>query len=152
MESYEEKTLPLRVEAVEGKEVRVRYLYGRNERVTVKEGEEIPLTRLRVVAVEQRRDHSKSTKGEWTDVSVVVVEDPMTGERRELVANLGASAQEPFAVLRGGAGPVVVRRGAVVTGANGARFKVLDVRPSQVVLEEERGGAVHTLRLRKARQ
>lgn len=149
MVRYEEKTLPLRVEGVEGKQARVRYLYGNNERVTVKEGEEIPLTGLRVVKVEQRHEHSKVTKGRPTDLSIVVVEDPVTGKRRELVAKLGASAHEPLAILSGGAEPVIVRQGSVVTGPKGRRYKVLDVRPSQVILEDQASGSVHTLHLGK---
>ena len=150
MERYEDKVLPLRVEGVEGKEARVRYLYGGNETITVQEGEEIPLTGLRVIKVEQRSGHGKSTGGRPVDVSVVVVEDPVTGKRRELVARLGASAHEPFAVLDDGGTPIVVRRGAVVTESKrGGRYKVLDVRPSQVVVEDLANGVVHTLPLQR---
>lgn len=150
MERYEEKVLPLRVEGVEGDEARVRYLFGEHQRVTVKEGEEIPLTGLRVVELRQRHEHSKTTEGRRADVSVVVVEDPATGERRELVANLGANAHEPFAVLNNAGTATVVRPGTVVTEPRtGGRYRVQDVRPSQVVVENVTTGVVHTLPLRK---
>lgn len=147
METYREKPLPLRVEGVHGDEVRVRYLYGENKSVTVKTGEEIPFTGLRVVKVEQRYDDTKMSLGQPMDVSTVVVEDPASGRQRELVAKLGASAHEPFAVLRPRAGgePMVVTRGGVLRVPSGAMFVVLDVRPSQVVLENAATGEVHTV-------
>lgn len=151
MERYEEKPLPLRVEGVDESGVRVRYLYGENKQVTVKEGEVIPLTGLRVVSVVQRRDHSKVTNGVPADVSVVEVEDPETGQRRKLTVKLGASAHEPFAMLRAGKEgvPVMVRRGMVMRGADGQSYRVMDVRPAQVVVENVESGQVKTLKLQK---
>jgi hypothetical protein len=151
MERYEEKPLPLRIEGADQDEVQVRYLYGEHKRVTVKKGEEIPLTGLRVVEVEKKRDHSKLTGGVPADVSVVVVEDPVTGQRRRLTVKLGASAHEPFAVLRKGktGKPMVVRSGAVVQGVNGQAYLIIDVRPSQVVIENVGNGKVVTLNLQK---
>ena len=151
MERYEEKPLPLRIEGAEEGEVRVRYLYGENERVTVKEGEEIPLTGLRVVEVRRKLEHSKLNGGQPTDVSVVVVEDPATGRQRELTVKLEAEAHEPFAVLRTGRTglPTLVRRGAILRGADGGSYRVIDVRPTQVVVEEVDSGEVLTLNLTK---
>jgi len=151
MARYEEKPLPLRIEGAEEGEVRVRYLYGENERVTVKEGEVIPLTGLRVVEVRRKLDHSKMNGGQPTDVSVVVVEDPATGRQRELTVQLEAEAHEPFAVMRTGkAGePRLVRRGAVLRGADGRTYRVIDVRPTQVVVEGIDSGEVLTLNLTK---
>ncbi|MDA1005394.1 MAG: hypothetical protein O3A87_02790, partial [Verrucomicrobia bacterium] len=119
--------------------------------VTVKEGEEIPLTGLRVVEVRRKLDHSKMNGGQPTDVSVVVVEDPATGRQRELTVKLEAEAHEPFAVLRTGkAGePRLVRRGAVLRGADGRSYRVIDVRPTQVVVEGIDSGEVLTLNLTK---
>lgn len=151
MARYEEKPLPLRIEGADEGEVQVRYLYGEHKRVTVKKGEEIPLTGLRVVEVEKKRDHSKLTGGVPADVSVVVVEDPATGQQRRLTVKLGASAHEPFAVLRNGkAGkPMVVRSGAVVQGVDGQSYRVIDVRPAQVVIENVGSGEATTLNLQK---
>lgn len=148
MESYREKPLPLRVEGVEGKEARVRYLYGGHERVTVKEGDEIPFTGLRVVAIEPRHDDTKMSGGRPVDVSTVVIEDPVSGQRRDLVVQLGASAHEPFAVLRprGGGEPVIALQGGVLRVPSGVMYVVLDVRPTQVVLENAATGDVCTVR------
>lgn len=148
MESYREKPLPLRVEGVEGQEARVRYLFGENESVTVKKGDEIPFTGLRVVKVESRHDDTKMSMGRPVDVSTVVIEDPVSGRRRELVAKLDASAHEPFAVLRprGGGEPMIALQGGVLRVPSGAMYVVQDVRPSQVVLENTATGEMHTVR------
>jgi len=154
METYHEKPLPLQVEGVEGDEVRVRYLYGDNKRVTVKEGQEIPFTGLRVVKVEQRHDETKMSRGRPLDVSSVWIEDPVSGRQRELIAKLGASAHEPFAVLRPRAGgePMIALQGGVLRVPSGAMYVVQDVRPSQVVLENAATGEVHTVGAGTAKQ
>ena len=148
MKEYRERPLPLRIEGVAGEEVRVRYLFGGNERVTVRRGEEIPFTGLRVVSVEARRKQTKESGEGWADVSAVVVEDPRSGQRRQLITRLAASAHEPFAVMAGRDGTnQVARRGGLVQSADGERYRVLDVRPTQVVIERLSDGKVATVML-----
>lgn len=148
MREYHERPLPLRVEGVEGKSVRLRFLYGENKKVTVREGEEIPFTRLRVVSVQERRRRTKESGNDYADVSAVLIEDPRTGLQRELVTQIAASAHEPFAVVssREGANQIA-RSGALIQNSEGESYRVLDVRPTQVVLENLTTGEVETVHL-----
>lgn len=148
MKTYHERPMPMRVEGVEGKKVRVRFLYGEQEEVEVEEGQAIPFTPLRIASVQERRRQTKESGNKFADLSSVMVEDPRTGLQREFVTHLSTSAHDPFAVLESSDGSKKVAfQGAVIDGPSKEKFRVLDVRPTQVVLENLATGTVDTLHL-----
>lgn len=149
MRAYRESPLPLMVERVKGGKAEVRMLYGGQQRVSVKPGERIPDSRLRVVSLKPRYEDSKSSDGDPVDLSEVVIEDIETGRRRRLVSQVPATADEPVAVVasRDGRLSYAVRRGQVFRTGGGVEYEVGDVRPGQVVLTERAGGRSVTLHL-----
>ncbi len=136
MKAYRQKHLPFIVEGAGTKSARVRMLYGKQKRVEVKKGEEIPETHFRIVSIQKKRRDSKMTGNKLADVSVVVIEDERTGVRRKLTSHIPATASEPLAVLkdRVSGQSYAVRAGQTFYLANGDEYLVADVRPNQVVL------------------
>ena len=153
MRSYREPALPMRVESTSPGVARVRVLSGPAEDVEVAEGARVPGSRLKVVRIERRVDHSKLNNGRPTDVSVVEVEDVETGLRRELVAGLPATAHDPVALVEdeGSGTSYLVQSGDRFRSNDGAEYTVIGVRPNQVVLEHQETGETITLPLRGPR-
>ena len=71
MRHYREPALPMRVESTGPGLVRLRMLSGPAGEVEVAEGARVPGSRLKVVRIERRVDHSKLNDGRPADVSVV---------------------------------------------------------------------------------
>ncbi|BDS07507.1 hypothetical protein NT6N_25470 [Oceaniferula spumae] len=160
MLDYKEKPLPLMVEktgvdktsSTEGAPVStasVRMLYGKQKKVDVKQGEVIPETHFKIVSIRRMLNHSKITDGQPADVSVVEIEDTRTGKRREMTAQIPASAADPWAVLRSRSSgkTYAVRAGQKFTSAAGQHFTVTDVRPNQLVITHNDSGEVSTIPL-----
>jgi ankyrin repeat protein len=150
MRGYRETPLPLAFEKVTGTRARLRLLFGDQPAVDLAAGESIPNTQLRVLRVERKFDHSKLNEGQPVDVSLVEIEDPASGTRRTLIANHEAAAHDPFAVLQElpDGRMLVARQGQQFTTSDGASWSVVDVRPTQIVIERaDRSGAPITLPL-----
>jgi ankyrin repeat protein len=150
MIDYHEKPLPLMLEKTQpspsgGSEAQVRMLYGKQNKVVVKQGDTIPGTRFKVVDIRRMLNHSKITDGKPTDVSVVEIEDTTTGKRRKMTARIPATAAEPWAVLVNdiSAGKYYAARAGQSFTVNGTtRYTVTDVRPTQIILTNEYGETV----------
>jgi len=153
MRRYSEPALPLRVESTSPGMARVRMLTGPAGEVEVAGGARVPGSRLKVVRIERRVDHSKLNNGRPADVSVVEVEDVETGLRRELVAGVAATAHDPVALVQDEAGGTayLVQSGDRFRSEDGAEYSVIGVRPNQVVLEHLGSGETITLPLRGPR-
>jgi len=149
MRAYRQKELPLRVESVRGSTARLRISGGGLREVVA--GETIAGTRLRVLRVEHRMRGDKDRAGE-SEVSVVEVEDPASGLRRELVTGVEASAHDPVALVEDAAGRrYVAKAGQRFRGGDGAEYEVVDLRPNQMVIENRTTGEVITAPLRGPR-
>jgi len=155
MVDYKEKPLPLMVEKTSpasstgGSKAEVRMLYGKQKKVEVREGEVIPNTRFKIVSIRRMLNHSKITDGQPTDVSIVEIEDTVTGKRRKMTARIPATASEPWAVMRSnGSGKYyAVRAGQSFTTTDGQHFTITDVRPTQLVITHNGTGEVSTIPL-----
>lgn len=151
MKHYREEPLPVMLKGVEtsgetaasvpGGLARVRVLSSPDPRpVSVKAGELIPGTNLRVASVNSRFISSKMGKGELLDVSSILVEDTRTGAKHMLVKDVPGRSSATYAtvVVPGSSYQYVVKDGdrfrAVVPDAGEQDFEVLDVRPTQVVI------------------
>jgi hypothetical protein len=149
MRAYRQKELPLRVESVQGEVATVRMSGGGVKQVA--RGEAIPGTPLTIVRVEHRMSDLKDDGGR-TEISVVEVEDSTSGRRRELVTGLESTAHDPVALVEDGGGRrYVAKAGQRFTGADGAEYVVIDVRPNQMVIENRTRSEVITVPLRGPR-
>ena len=149
MRAYRQKDLPLRVESVQGQVATLRLSGGGMKEVS--QGETIPGSRLKIVRVERRVGDLKDQGGE-TEVSVVEVEDPVTGRKRELISGVEPTAHDPVALVEDGTGRhFVAKAGQKFRGADGTEYVVTDVRPNQMVIENRTKGEVITVPLRGPR-
>jgi type IV pilus biogenesis protein PilP len=149
MRAYRRKELPLRVESVDGDRAALRLPGGEVLEATT--GATLPGTPLKVVRIERRMQEIKDGDGE-TEVSVVEVEDVHSGRTRELISGLEAAAHDPVALVEDGAGRhFLARSGQKFQGGDGASYRVADVRPNQMVIENLTTGEVFTLPLRGPR-
>ncbi len=150
MRSYREEHLPVVLRGVEEGAAEVRVLYGERSLVTVGEGEEISDTGLRVVRLERKHASSKQGKGGLVDVSQMVVEDMRSGERHLLVKDLPSKSSKTYAVMEmdasGTAYDVRAKDEFTAVGEDFAdRYRVVDVRPTQVVIENLDTRDLHTI-------
>lgn len=147
MRSFIQRELPLSVVAVGDSDADLQ-IAGRDETVTVAEGDSIPGSSLKVVRIQHRVRTGKEGAGA-TDVSVVEVEDVANGVARELVIGLPALAHDPIALVEdAGTGRYyLARTGQRFRAADGTEFLVADVRPNQLVIEEVDGGITRTVPL-----
>jgi ankyrin repeat protein/predicted small secreted protein len=141
MRAYRETALPIAFQKVTGSNAQVRLLFGKQQTVAVAAGDPIPNTSLRVVRVQRKFEASKLNGGQPMDVSILELEDTMTWSRREVIANHEASAHDPYAVLReiGSGRLLVAKPGQQFSTADGVTWTIIDVRPTQVVLERADG-------------
>jgi ankyrin repeat protein len=151
MRDYRETQLPIVLEGVgNDSAARIRVLYrGRGEAQSVAAGDAIGDTGLELVRAERKFRSSKGGGGELLDVSQAVVRDRATGHHHLIVRNLPAHASEASAVvgINGSDTVYEVRAGDEFTAgaSQSARFRVLDVRPTQVVIENSETGETLTL-------
>ena len=140
MQEYREDSLPVILKEVGTEEAEVRVLYREGDPVVVREGEEIADTGLQVVSFGQRFANSKYGKGSLVDVSQMVVADRETGAKHLLVKGIPAVSSETFALMRldesGRSYDVRTQDEFTAKGAGFEdHFRVLDVRPNQVVIQ-----------------
>ncbi len=150
MRAFRPKELPLRVESVEGDVASIRIAGGGVEEVPL--GAAIPGSPLTIVRLERRMRAEKDSASGPVEVSVVEVEDTATGRRRELFAGLASTAHDPVALVEDASGTrYLARAGQRFRGGDATEYRVVDVRPNQMVIENCSSGEVITVPLRGPR-
>lgn len=139
---FSEGQLPIVLEEVPevGDSARIRVLgRGGNAPEIVPAGGAIGDTGLELVGVERKFMDSKMGNGALLDVSQAVVRDRVTGQRHIVRKNQPAHSTPATALISAGSDNEVyeVQEGDEFTAGDeaAARYKVLDVRPTQVVIE-----------------
>ena len=153
MRHYRQREIPLEVRTVSADAATFRIAGSNPREVTVRAGETVPGSSLVVIGFQRRVATSKDDQGRPGEVSVVELRDRGTGVTRELVAGLPASAHDPLALVED------ARTGQRYTASPGQRFhdadgleyRVVDVRPNQIIIEDIASGTVQTLPLRGPR-
>ncbi|MCW1886097.1 ankyrin repeat domain-containing protein [Luteolibacter flavescens] len=149
MRAYRQKDLPMRVESVQGQTATLRMSGGGVQEIT--EGATIPGSRLKVVRVDSRVQDLKD-QPDQVEVSVVEIEDPATGRKRELISGVEPTAHDPVALVEDGQGRhFVAKAGQRFSASDGTEYVVTDVRPNQMVIENRGTGEVITVPLRGPR-
>jgi hypothetical protein len=129
MREFHQQWFPFKIGKLQGEKVQLRFLYGSNDRITVRNGDTIPKTRLKIVSVSN-----------GPDGGVVEIEDPRTGERCEIPVGREAAAGAPYAVLEGEGGRMIAEPGKIVQTSSGHRYRVVEVQPTKVVFENSNTG------------
>ena len=139
---FSEGQLPIVLEDVPevGDSARIRVIgRGGNAPEIVPAGGAIGDTGLELVGVERKFMDSKMGNGALLDVSQAVVRDRVTGQRHIVRKNQAAHSTPATALISAGSDNEVyeVQEGDEFTAGDeaAARYKVLDVRPTQVVIE-----------------
>jgi ankyrin repeat protein len=139
---FSEGQLPIVLEEVPevGDSARIRVLgRGGNAPEIVPAGGAIGDTGLELVGVERKFMDSKMGNGALLDVSQAVVRDRVTGQRHIVRKNQAVHSTPATALISAGSDNEVyeVQEGDEFTAGDeaAARYKVLDVRPTQVVIE-----------------
>lgn len=137
LKSFAEVKLPLMLESVEGNTAKIRKVDEDQPKTeTVRAGESIG--GMKVERVIGRRDFDKN--GQPVDISRVVLADPSTPEKVILVKDMPARSAASSAVLTSSDGrtTLTVKQGDVFQWPTeeGTSYKVIDLRPEQVVVQE----------------
>ena len=135
---YRTSSLPIVVMSVaeDSGSAEVRILPRNEPPVVVQTGEEIPGTGLTIERLRHRMVPAKGGLGRLIDASEMMVRDAATGRRHMAVKGLPVMAGEPMALIRFTGAYVLheVRPGDLFT-AGQSPVRVLDVRPTQIVIE-----------------
>lgn len=149
MHDYRESNLPVVLDSIDQDHAQIRLIEnGISAPVDVAPGELIGDTSLRVVRLEQKFTHSKQGQGALVDVSRMLVEDESTGQKHLVIKDLPAKSSETFAVMsfEGSDALYDVRPNDEFTiGDESTRYRVIDVRPTQVVMENLDSGDTFTV-------
>lgn len=154
MHGYRESQLPVMLVGIKmregGERALVRLLYGSSEQpMEVASGDMIGETGLRVIEVQRRVAQTKQGGGKPMDVSRMIVEYPDSGERHLLVRGLPAMSNRVHAVVTLGEDQKTVYEARsddrFTAGGGRESYRVLDVRPKQVVILREDSGQSFTV-------
>lgn len=153
MRQFRERELPVQVRSVHGDTATLAIAGKTTREVQVKAGEPVPGTRLAVLRVHRRMQSSKLDLGNPQEVSVVEVQDTVTGTTRELISGVPSSAHDPVALIEDSATGrrYTASPGQRFKSADGTEFIISDVRPNQIVIRDAANGGVQTLPLRGPR-
>lgn len=142
VKDFRESQLPIVLEDVpaQGESARIRILgQGRRDSQIVPAGGVIGETGLELVKVQRKFLPSKMGAGEMLDVSQAIVRDRATGQRHLVLKNEAARSSQATALISAGPGGEVyeAREGDEfsIGGETPVSYRVLDVRPTQVVVE-----------------
>ncbi|QQL44156.1 ankyrin repeat domain-containing protein [Sulfuriroseicoccus oceanibius] len=143
MIEYREKPMPVMVTGVtRDGAVAVRLLYGDQREVVAAQGDCIDRLPLLVYGVKRKYVQREASQGGgMVDASVVTFENIETGERYHLTAGEEGTAGEPYAVLeRTGGALFKVMRGDTFgsTPDEPKRYRVIDIEPNRVLVEDAR--------------
>jgi hypothetical protein len=153
MHDYRESQLPLMlVDVSEGEDAAdVRLLHDTAAPpVRVANGSAIGDTPFEIVEIERRFIHSKQGKGKPVNVSRIIVRDRRSGDKHLVVKGIPAKSSQVHAVMSlGDRTRYDVRRGDefefVVSGSETEQYRVIDVRPTQIVVENKESGDAVTI-------
>ena len=138
LKQYTEVRLPVILEEVSGDTARVRRLDGQERSESVRPGQTIKGLRWKVERVQSKQDVDKN--GDPVDLSSLTLTDTDTNERTILMRNLPTRTGDSFAELTSQDGSVTtkVKQGETFKwpDENGSAFKVVDLRPDQIVVQE----------------
>lgn len=153
MRYYREADVPVEVTKIQGDTAVLRISGTGSREVSVKEGEDIPGSRLYVVKLRKRMEDSKLGEGKLMEVSVVEVGDRKTGEKREWISGRVSTAHDPVALVEDAATGqrYTAKPGQRFSTADGGEFLISDVRPNQIVIQDIASGEVRTIPLRGPR-
>ena len=152
MRQYRQREIPLSVRSVDGETATLRVAGAAPAEYQVRRGSAVPGSRLVVVAVRHKTVTPKD-ESEPRELAVVELKDAATGASREILSGVPSGAHDPVALVED------ARTGRRYTAAPGQRFadsagnsyRVADVRPNQIVVEDLTSGTVQTLPLRGPR-
>lgn len=153
MRSYRQRELPIEITHVENGSAFMNLCGTPPKKVRVRAGQTVPGSRLRVVGLRHKMHSGKENFGKPTEVSVVELEDPATGVRREFIAGVPASAHDPVALVEDSSTGrrFLASPGQRFTASDGTAYTLSDVRPNQIVVVNSSTGVTQTLPLRGPR-
>ena len=137
MKELKDVRVPIILREVKGGTARVERMDAPGRQEELREGSQVKELPYRVTKIKQEVKADKH--GVFTDVSQVTLENSETKESVVLVKDLPSRSSETHAVLVGPDGveqKVHVDETITLPGQQGRQFKVLEVRPDQVVVEE----------------
>jgi ankyrin repeat protein len=153
MRHYHQRELPVEVKEVKDGTARIRIAGAANREIEVRDGDEIPRSRLVVVKVYTRVETGKLNEGQPIEIGVVEVEDRISGKRREWLAGRPVTSHDAVALVEDGKSGkrYIARPGQRFFSEDGREYVVSDVRPGQMVIEDVTTGETSTLPLRGAK-
>jgi ankyrin repeat protein len=145
VEEVQEAFLPVTLEEVHGKKATLQNADGSTYSVTV--GDQLKGTSYRVVDVEARSVNDKD--GNVVDASVVKLRHERTGQTISLIKGIPTREHGAYVVLvvnsTGQKIKVELDHDFDLPDEPGQTYRVLDIRPTQVVIKRMRDGEVWTL-------
>jgi ankyrin repeat protein len=157
MATYTEKSLPIKVKTDDAGRIQVYDLRGNHSvqaarlesHATVKEGEQIGMTGLRVKQIRKKIVNNKLTDGYDKELVTLLIEDEKSGQFRELFADYNSQIAEAVAVIKlNGSGEyLIVERDDEFYDLNGKAYKVMDVNDEEVIIENIESGKLSMLPL-----
>ncbi len=138
MKQYTEVRVPVILEEVNGETARVRRMDGAERTETVRAGQTVKGLHWKVERMANKQDVDKN--GDPVDLSSLTLIDTDTNEKTILAKGLPSRTNDTFAELTSDDGSKVlkVKQGEVFhwPDDSGPAFKVIDLRPDQVVVQE----------------
>lgn len=137
-DSFRERQLPFVLKDVtdDGETASVQMLTAERQAVDVKAGDVIPTTDFEMIGAVHRMKAAKSGKGKLVDVSTLLVRDRNTNERILAQRNLPVTAADSFGVIHNASsGEVYEVRPGDIFQIGSERYKAVDIRPTQVLVE-----------------
>jgi hypothetical protein len=150
LKDYTEARLPFVLRSVDGESATVEFNGdggGSGQREKIRRGETIRGTTLKVDRIEARTDTDKH--GEKVDMSQLVMTDTASNGRIVALKDLPTRTSASFATLVGPDGQTTmkVREGETFAWPEepSVTYKVIDLRPDQVVVKDEASGKTVTI-------
>lgn len=138
LKQYTEVRLPVVLEEVSGETARLRRHDGEERTETVRSGQMVKGMRWKVDRMKSGQEVDKN--GETVDVSSLTLIDTETNERTILKKNLPTRTGDSFSELTSedGSKSLKVKEGETFhwPDESGPAFKVIDLRPDQIVVQE----------------
>ena len=138
LKQYTEVRLPVVLEEVSGETARVRRHDGEERTETLRAGQMVKGLRWKVDRMKSGQEVDKN--GETVDISSLTLIDMETNERTILKKNLPTRTGDSFSELTSedGSKSLTVKEGETFhwPDESGPAFKVIDLRPDQIVVQE----------------
>ena len=148
LKEYKEVKVPLVLQSIENNRAKIQRADESGSSVeTVKQGDTIRGTGLKVSKIRRKKEVDKN--GVEIDTSEVIAENSASGEKVILVKDLSPRSSESYAVLgtADGSETVKVKQGEKFQwpGEADKTYRVIDLRPTQVVVEQIESGKTFTI-------